>query len=148
VAASHRYLGVALLNAGQLGRPRSPSPPRLRLEAGIATAHHHLAYIFDVQGLDAKAMAGFQAAVKLKPDLGATQYRLGELCPSRRLLADSAAAFRAAAAAMTGTLGARIAEARAIEVSKSFEALAAAQAIVDEHPDSAEAHSLLGRLLA
>jgi tetratricopeptide (TPR) repeat protein len=149
VAASHHDLGVALLNTGQLVEAAESFTAALRLDAGIPSAHYYLAYIFDVQGFEEKAMAGFQAAVKLKPDHGAAQFRLGELYQSRALLADSAAAFRAAAAALTGTLRARIAEARAIEISSSFdEALATVQAIVDEHPDSAEAHSLLGRLLA
>jgi Sulfotransferase family/Tetratricopeptide repeat len=114
----------------------------------MATAHHFLGWIFDNAGQEAKAMAAYQAAVALKPDLVAAQLRLGELYQSRRLRAESTAAFRAAATAAKGTAWGRLGEARALEASGAFdEALAATRAVVEAYPENAEGHAFLGKLL-
>jgi tetratricopeptide (TPR) repeat protein len=105
--------------------------------------------IFDSLGNKAMAMDSFQAAVKLKPDLFAVQTRLGELYLERGLRVESAAAFRAAAAAAKDLVTAQIAEARALEASGAFEAaLAAMRAVAKAHPDCAMTHLILGGMLA
>jgi tetratricopeptide (TPR) repeat protein len=120
----------------------------LRLDPSLATTHHFRAVILDDLGQVANAMEGYQAAVALNPDLVAAQIRLGEIYLGRRLRAESAAAFRAAAAAAKGTAWARIAEARALEASCAVDdALVAIRAGAEAHPQSAEAHLLLGKLL-
>ena len=116
-AAPHHDLGVALLAAGRIEEAAEPIAAALRLDPGIATAHYCLGYIFDCLGQPAKAMRSFQSAVGLNPDLVEAQMRLGDLYLARGLRAESAAAFRAAAASAEGTVTARIAEARALEVS-------------------------------
>src|ERR1700690_3080381 len=96
------------------------------------------------------AMAGYKAAVALKPDLVDAQMRLGDLYLACDLRADAEAAFRAAASASArdgATAG--IAEARADEASGDFEAaLAKMRAAVAGHPKSGEARAILANLLA
>ena len=53
-------------------------------------------------------MAGYQAAVALKPDLVAAQLRLGDLYLAAAQRVEAAAAFRAAATAAAGTVTARV----------------------------------------
>ena len=95
-------------------------------------------------------MAGYKAAVALKPDLLDAQMRLGDLCLARDLQADAEAAFRAAASAGAANgVTAQIAEARAVEASGDFEAaLAKMRAAVAAYPKSGEARAILANLLA
>ena len=93
-------------------------------------------------------MAGYKAAVALKPDLVDAQLRLGSLHLSRGLPIEAATAFRAVATAAAGTPTGRIAEARALEASGTFDdALATMRTVVEAYPESSEAHAFLGRLL-
>lgn len=148
VAKSYHDLGMALLDLGRLEQAAEAFTAALNGNLRIPTAHYWLAYIFDCKGKEAKAMAGYKAAVALKPDLVAAQLRLGELYHSRRLQVESQAAFRAAAVAGAGTFKGRIAEARALEVSGAFnEALAATRAVVEAYPETADGHMVLARLL-
>jgi tetratricopeptide (TPR) repeat protein len=146
-AGSQHDLGIALTAAGRLTQAIEPITAAIRLNPSLASAHQNLGYIFESLGQNAKAIASYRAAVALKPDLVAVQLRLGDLYLERRLRVESAAAFRAAAAA-AGGVTARIAEARALEVSGDFDdALAATRSIVEAHPESADAHLFLARLL-
>ena len=148
VAGSHHDLGVALMYAGRMEQAIGPFTAALDRDPNLPSGHLHLAHIFDSLGQEEKAMAGYKAAVAFKPDLYVAQMRLGGLYETRRLRAEAAAAFRAAAAAAAGTVDAQIAELRALDVLGQFdEALAAARAIVEAHPDRAEAHVMLGKLL-
>jgi tetratricopeptide (TPR) repeat protein len=147
-AMSHHDLGVALTAAGRLEEAVEAFTAALRRGSSLATTHHFRAVILDNLGQLANAMEGYKAAVALNPDLVAAQIRLGEIYLGRRLRAESAAAFHAAAAAARGTAWARIAEARALEASGAVDdALVAIRAGAEAHPQSAEAHSLLGKLL-
>jgi len=147
-AMSHHGLGVAQMTTGRLERALEAFTAALRLDPSLATAHHFRAVILDNLGQTANAVEGYKAAVVLKPDIVVAQIRLGEIYLGRRLRAESAAAFRAAAAAAKGTAWARIAEARALEASGAVDdALVAMRAGAEAHPQSAEAHSLLGKLL-
>ena len=147
-AMSHHDLGVALTAPGRLEEAVEAFTAALRLDPGLATAHHFRAVILDNLGQTANAMEGYKAAVALKPDLVAAQIRLGEIYLGRGLRAESAAAFRAVAAAAKGTVWARIAEARGLEASGAVDdALIAIRAGAEAHPQSAEAHLLLGKLL-
>jgi tetratricopeptide (TPR) repeat protein len=147
-AATHHDLGVALLHSGRLEQAADAFAAALRLDQSLASAHHSLAHIFDSLGQEEKAIEAYRAAVALKPDLVQPQLRLGQLYLARGRRVESAAAFRAAAAAAPGTVKGRIAEARALYASDAFDqALDATRAIVGAHPESAEAHSILGWLL-
>jgi hypothetical protein len=76
------------------------------------------------------AMAGYKAAVALKPDLIDAQMRLYDLYLARDLRADAEAAFRAAASAgARDGVTARIAEARGLEASGGFDAALAPDAV-------------------
>jgi tetratricopeptide (TPR) repeat protein len=147
-AAGQHDLGAALIAAGQPEQAAAAFAAALRLNPSSASAHHHLAQIFDSQGQEEKAMAGYRAAVALKPNLVVAQLRLGDLYGAHGLRVEAAAAFRAAARGVKGTLTARLAEARALEASGALdEALGAMRAIVEEHPENAEALGMLGKLL-
>ncbi len=149
VAGSHHDLGLALLAAGRVQLAVQPFTFALRIDPNIATAHRYLAYIFDSLGRQDTAMPHYKSAVAMNPDLVDAQLRLGDLYLARGLPAEAAAAFRAAAAATTGTIKALIAEARATEaLAAADEALAAASAIVEAHPENAEARAFLGKLLS
>ena len=117
-AAAQHDLGAALIAAGQLeqaaaGRspPPSASTPASRAPTIISPRSS------TAMGQEEKAMAGYRAAVALKPNLVAAQLRLGDLYAARGLRVEAAAAFRAAARAAKGTVTARMAEARALEAS-------------------------------
>jgi tetratricopeptide (TPR) repeat protein len=148
VAGYHHDLGHALLATGQAERAAEAFAAALHLDPGIATAHQFLALIFDNLGQEAKALARYKAAVALKADLVDAHLRIGEICRSRLLHIEAAAAFRAAAAAARGTATALIAEACALEASGAFdEALAAMRAVVEKHPRNGGAHAILGKFL-
>ena len=147
-ARSRHDLGIALLALGRLEQAADAFSAALDLNLRIPTAHYYLAHICDCKGQETKAIAGYKAAVALKPDLVAAQLRLGELYHSRRMHGELQAAFRAAAAAGAGTFRGLIAEARALEVSGAFiEALAATRALVEAYPEIAEGQTMLARTL-
>ena len=148
-AAMQLDLGDALMAAGRLQEAVETLALAIRLDARMPTAHFYLAQIFDGFGQEAMAIAGYKAAVALKPDLVDAQMRLGDLYLARDLRADAQAAFRAAASASARDgVTARIAEARAVEASGDFEAaLAKMRAAVAAHPKSGEARAILATLL-
>ena len=148
-AAMQLDLGDALMAAGRLQEAVETLALAIRLDARMPTAHFYLAQIFDGFGQEAMAIAGYKAAVALKPDLVDAQMRLGDLYLARDLRADAEAAFRAAASASARDgVTARIAEARAVEASGDFEAaLAKMRAAVTAHPKSGEARAILANLL-
>ena len=149
VAAIQLDLGYALMAAGRPQEAAETLALAIRLDGRMPTAHSYLAQIFDGFGQEAMAMAGYKAAVALKPDLVDAQMRLGDLYLARDLKADAAAAFRAAAAAsIANGVTAEIAKARALEASGDFDAaLARMRAAVAAHPKSGEARAVLANLL-
>lgn len=149
VPAIQLDLGYALMVTGRPQESAEALSLAIRLDGRMPTAHYYLAQIFDGFGQEAMAIAGYKAAVALKPDLVDAQMRLGDLYLARDLRADAEAAFRAAASA-GGVDGvtARIAEARAAEASGDFEAaLAKMRAAVLAYPKSGEARAILANLL-
>ena len=150
IAATQLDFGYALMATGRLQEAAETLALAIRLDGRMPTAHYYLAQIFDGFGQEAMAMAGYKAAVALKPDLLDAQMRLGDLCLARDLQADAEAAFRAAASAGAANgVTAQIAEARAVEASGDFEAaLAKMRAAVAAYPKSGEARAILANLLA
>jgi tetratricopeptide (TPR) repeat protein len=150
VAAIQLDLGCAFMATGRLQEAAETLALAIRLDGRMPTAHYYLALVFDGFGQEEMAMAGYKAAVALKPDLVDAQMRLGDLYLARDLRADAEAAFRAAASASARDgATARIAEARADEASGDFEAaLAKMRAAVAGHPKSGEARAILANLLA
>jgi tetratricopeptide (TPR) repeat protein len=149
VAATHHDLGLALLRSGRLEQAQEPFAAAVRLDPGLASAHHNLAYVLDSLGREGQALASYEAAVRLQPDLGVAQSRLGDLYLARRRGAAAAAAFQAAAAAMAGTVSARIAEARSLVAAGDVdEAIIRLAAVVEAEPDCAEGHVVLAKFLA
>ena len=148
-AATQLDLGCALMAMGRLQEAAQTLALAIRLDGRMPTAHYCLAQIFDGFGQEAMAMAGYKAAVALKPDLVDAQMRLGDLYLARDLRADAEAAFRAAGSASARDgVTARIAEARAAEAFGDFEAaLAKMRAAVAAHPKSGEARAILANLL-
>jgi tetratricopeptide (TPR) repeat protein len=147
IAAIQHDLGYALMAAGRPQEAAETLALAIRLDGRMPTAHSYLAQIFDGFGQEAMAMAGYKAAVALKPDLVDAQMRLGDLYLARDLKADAAGAFRAAASAAAGVT-AEIAKARALEASGDFDAaLARMRAAVAAHPKSGEARAVLANLL-
>jgi tetratricopeptide (TPR) repeat protein len=149
VAETQLDLGYALMTTGRTHEAAECFALAIRLNGRMPTAHHYLAQIFDGFGQEAMAMAGYKAAVALKPDLVDAQMRLGDLYLARDLRADAQSAFRAAAAASAANaVTAQIAEARAAEASGDFEAaLAGMRAAVLANPKSGEARAILATLL-
>jgi tetratricopeptide (TPR) repeat protein len=149
VAALQLDLGYALMATGRPQEAAETLANAIRLDGRMPDAHYYLAQIFDGFGQEAMAMAGYKAAVALKPDLIDAQMRLGDLYLARDLRAEAAAAFCAAAAASAADgATARIAEARALEASADFDgALAKMRAAVADHPRSGEARAILANLL-
>jgi tetratricopeptide (TPR) repeat protein len=149
VAGVQLDLGHALIVAGRPQEAAEALATAIRLDGRMPAAHFYLAQIFDGFGQEEMAMAGFKAAVTLKPDLIDAQMRLGDLYLARDLRADAEAAFRAAAsAAAADGVTAEIATARALEASGDFEgALAKMRAAVAAHPKSGEARAILANLL-
>ena len=148
-AATQLDLGCALMAVDRPQEAAETFANVIRLDGRMPAAHFYLAQIFDGFGQEEMAMAGYKAAVALKPDLVDAQMRLGELYRARDLRAEAEGAFRAAASACApGGVIARIAEARAIEASGDFEAgLAKMRAAVAAYPNSGEARTILGDLL-
>ena len=142
-------LGCALMAVDRPQEAAETFANVIRLDGRMPAAHFYLAQIFDGFGQEEMAMAGYKAAVALKPDLVDAQMRLGELYRARDLRAEAEGAFRTVASAgASGGLIARIAEARAIEASGDFEAaLAKMRATVAAYPKSGKARTILGNLL-
>ena len=70
------------------GRPQEAAEAlanAIRLDARMPAGHFYLAQIFDGFGQEEMAMAGYKAAVALKPDLVDAQMRLGDLFRARDL---------------------------------------------------------------
>jgi tetratricopeptide (TPR) repeat protein len=149
VPAIQLDLGYALMVTGRLEEAAETLARAIRLDGRMPTAHYYLAQIFDGFGQEAMAMAGYKAAVALKPDLVDALMRLGDLYLARDLRTDAEAAFRAAVSASARDgVTARIAEVRADEASGEFEAaLAKARAAVAAYPESGEARAILANLL-
>jgi tetratricopeptide (TPR) repeat protein len=148
-AATQLDLGYALMATGRLQEAAETLALAIRLDGRMPTAHYYLGQIFDGFGQEAMAIAGYQAAVALKPDLVDAQMRLGDLYLARDLRPDAEAAFRAAASVSAANrVNAEIAEARALEASGDFDAaLAKMRAAVATHPKSGEARAILANLL-
>ena len=98
------------MGAGQLEQAAQALSAAVRLDPGMATAHQFLGFLFDNLGRGRRRrLRAYEAAVALKRDLVAAQFRLGELYLVRGRRGESVEAFRAAAAAAAGTVWARIA---------------------------------------
>jgi tetratricopeptide (TPR) repeat protein len=149
VAAIQLDLGCVLMATGRPQEAAETLAVAIRLDGRMPTAHYYLAQIFDGFGQETMAMAGYKAAVALKPELVDAQMRLGDLYLARDLRADAEAAFRAAASASVANgVTAEIAEARAVEASGDFDAaLTKMRAVVTAHPKSGEARAILANLL-
>ena len=134
-------LGCALMAVDRPQEAAETFANVIRLDGRMPAAHFYLAQIFDGFGQEEMAMAGYKAAVALKPDLVDAQMRLGDftlpaICERRRKAHSVLWPLRAHPDGVT----ARIAEARAIEASGDFEAaLAKMRATVAAYPKSGKA---------
>ena len=119
------------------------------LKPDLASAHHGLAIALNLQGNVAAAIAACRRAVALAPKLADAHSLLGNMSHALGDRAGAAEAFVRAAAAARGTTLGRLNQAKALMIDDQFqEAEKVLRNTVALDPRAAEAHRLLGILLA
>lgn len=119
------------------------------LKPDVAAAHHGLAIALNLQGNVAAAITACRRAVALAPKLADAHSRLGNMLHAIGDRAGAAEAFMRAAAAARGTAHGRLNQAKALMIDDRMqEAEKLLRNAVALDPGAAEAHRLLGTLLA
>jgi len=158
-AEAHLLLGQAYNRTNDLLEAKDEFSTVLELDPESSAAHHNLGVTyFQLGSLDA-ALAEFQVALELDPDAADTHYQLGVVYlnlsfpsgdamapPDPQLLEQAAGEFESALALKEGMLEARIGMANIYILQANYsEAIEILQQVIEQKPDSLEAHYALGR---
>ncbi len=148
-AEIHRDLGLALLGAGEVPQALASLRDALTLDQTLAGAWLGLGIAYEKLGDPRSAMTAFDRAVAVEPALAEAWFRSGALAFTLSRQDDAIARFRRADEAAPGTRFGRLGAARAL-LARNLDADAerVLREAVAADPDDADAHDLLGNLLA
>lgn len=120
------------------------------LAPNLVDAHRKLASALDILGREADAVAAYEAVVRLDPTDALAWGRIGNICfgslqPSRAIVA-----YRAAAKALTAdpALASLFQAQAALTAGNKEEVIRITQSVLADDPARADAHVLLGQVLA
>ncbi|MEA2768796.1 MAG: hypothetical protein QOD93_1758, partial [Acetobacteraceae bacterium] len=149
VALVQHDLGLACLMAERQEEAVPALYRAVALAPELASAHGNLAVALESLGRERAALAAWQAVVRLEPTRHEVHAQIGRIHLANKRMAQAEAAFRAAATTAVGSQPARIYQARAAtSADRPAVAEALLRQVIADDPACAEAHALLGRILA
>lgn len=145
----YNELGAILLDAGRVAEAAECFYRALGLVPDFAAARYNLGVALEGQGMVDAAIASFRAAIARSPDLGAAYSRLGNLLHQKGDTREALACFRQAREKLAEPVEQRIEEAKILRSEGRHQAaIAVLRMIVEEVPNNALAHAMLGDVLA
>jgi tetratricopeptide (TPR) repeat protein len=148
VAAVWHELGVAYSAIGQLQPALAALRGAVSIDPHLGNAHIRLAGVFDVLGRESEAQAAYERGLQLVPSDYRAWARLAEIHLTNARRQEAVTAFFAAADAATPPQTEFYRACAAFVAQQRAEAAALLRALIDNHPGHADAHVLLGQILA
>jgi len=146
---AHLGLGQALAARGDLGGAAAAYDEALHLDPTLAAAHNNLAVVLESAGRSDEALGHYSEGVRLEPHNARSRCNLAAALAGAGRLPEALEQYRIAV-----RLEPQLAEARlglaAIDAQSGHlrEAVAAIEGLLQDHPDSAAAETMLAWMLA
>ena len=148
VAAVQYQLGVACSAVGRLHEAMAALLRAISIDPQLGQAHIRLAGVFDFLGREAEAQAAYERGLRLAPSEHRAWARLAEIHLANARRKEAEAAFLAATDAADPPQSEMYRARGALAAQRRAETASLLRALIDSYPNHAEAHVMLGHVLA
>ena len=148
VAAVQYDLGVACFAVGRLEEAMAALHRAISLDLQLGQAHIRLGNILDILGREAEAQAAYETGLRLAPLDYQAWVRLAEIHLANARRTEAEEAFLAAADAAGPPENGLYRAYAALAAERRTEAAPLLRALIASYPDHADAHVMLGHVLA
>ena len=148
VAAVQYELGVACSAVGRLHEAMAALLRAISIDPQLGQAHIRLAGVFDFLGREAEAQAAYERGLRLAPSEHRAWARLAEIHLANARRKEAEAAFLAATDAADPPQSEMYRARGALAAQRRAETASLLRALIDSYPNHAEAHVMLGHVLA